>query len=246
MFTLAYEKRRKVLARLSGVFSSEDVAELDRAVIEFTARHGPAHGLLDFTELEAMSVPMSKLLKRAQQPPISPGYRRVFVVPESQAQEMAREFASQQTQAGSDGPQIVSTLEEAYRLLELGERPRFDPVVQALKAAEGAHDLRPLSLRRRSAHRSARVGAGLDSETLATPAGARSPRQRRPDEIVRYFSSSGTTGTPKLMAVTATTRRAGSRPPHAHAAISSSADRSPFSGRTGGRASGRRSGAVAA
>jgi acyl-CoA synthetase (AMP-forming)/AMP-acid ligase II len=39
-------------------------------------------------------------------------------------------------------------------------------------------------------------------ETTAMPAVARSPRQRRPDEIVRYFASSGTTGTPKLMAVT--------------------------------------------
>jgi 2,3-dihydroxybenzoate-AMP ligase len=39
-------------------------------------------------------------------------------------------------------------------------------------------------------------------ETMAMPAVARAPRQRRPDEIVRYFSSSGTTGTPKLMAVT--------------------------------------------
>src|SRR5258708_30254256 len=39
-------------------------------------------------------------------------------------------------------------------------------------------------------------------ETMAMPAVARSPRQRRPNEIVRYFSSSGTTGAPKLMAVT--------------------------------------------
>ena len=39
-------------------------------------------------------------------------------------------------------------------------------------------------------------------ETMAMAAVARSPRQGRPDEIVRYFSSSGTTGTPKLMAVT--------------------------------------------
>ena len=40
------------------------------------------------------------------------------------------------------------------------------------------------------------------AETMAMPAVARPPRRRRPDEVVRYFSSSGTTGTPKLMAVT--------------------------------------------
>jgi len=117
-----------LLARFTGVFSSEDVAALDQAVIEFTARHGPVHGLLDFTGLEATSVPMSKLLKRAQQPPISPGHKRVFVVSEAQGQEAAREFASQQVLAGADRPQIVATLAEAYRLLGLSEQPHFEPV----------------------------------------------------------------------------------------------------------------------
>src|SRR3954471_1645495 len=117
MFTLAYETRHKVLlARFTGVFSSEDVAALDRAVIEFTARHGAVHGLLDFTGLEATTVPMSKLLQRAQQPPISPGYKRIFVVSETQGHEGVREFASQQAVAGVERPQIVSTLDEAYRL----------------------------------------------------------------------------------------------------------------------------------
>ncbi len=115
-----------LLARFTGVFSSEDVAALDQAVIEFTARHGPVHGLLDFTGLEATSMPMSKLLRRAQQPPISPGYKRVFVVTETQGQEMAREFASEQATAGSEAPRIVSTVAEAYRLLGLSEQPHFD------------------------------------------------------------------------------------------------------------------------
>ena len=124
-----YETRHKVLlARFTGVFSSDDVAALDRAVIGFTARHGAVHGLLDFTSLEATTVPMSKLLKRAQQPPISPGYKRVFVVSEAQGQEGAREFASQQAAADADRPQIVSTLAEAYRLLGLSEQPHFEPV----------------------------------------------------------------------------------------------------------------------
>jgi len=107
-----------LLARFTGVFSSEDVAALDQAVIEFTARHGPVHGLLDFTGLEATSMPMSKLLRR--------GYKRVFVVTETQGQEMAREFASEQATAGSEAPRIVSTVAEAYRLLGLSEQPHFD------------------------------------------------------------------------------------------------------------------------
>jgi len=40
------------------------------------------------------------------------------------------------------------------------------------------------------------------AETLAAPPAARPPRRGQPDEVVRIFSSSGTTGTPKLMAFT--------------------------------------------
>jgi len=39
-------------------------------------------------------------------------------------------------------------------------------------------------------------------ETMAMPAPVRPKRQRLPDQVVRFFSSSGTTGLPKLMAVT--------------------------------------------
>jgi hypothetical protein len=130
MFTLAYHRKHKVLlAHFSGVFSSEDIEEVDRAVIAFTAREGPSHGLLDFTEVEAVSVPLSRLVLRSQQPAISPGHQRVFVVGANlQALELARTFASQQALAGSSSVRIANTLEEAYALLRLGKEPRFKPV----------------------------------------------------------------------------------------------------------------------
>lgn len=130
MFTLAFERKRKVLlARFSGVFSSQDIEDLDRGIIAVTAREGPSHGLLDFTEVEAVSLPMSRLLQRSQQPPFSPGHRRVFVVGDGpQALEIARTFAAEQALAGVGNVQIVATLEEAYRLLGLGKQPKFDPV----------------------------------------------------------------------------------------------------------------------
>ncbi len=129
MFTLSYDRTHNVLmARFAGVFSSCDLEELDRAVISFTAHEGPSHGLLDFSTLEAVTMPMGKLLRRGQQPPISPGYRRVFVVPGSQGHEFASVFASQQAARGTASVQIVSTLEEAYRLLRLPKGARFEPV----------------------------------------------------------------------------------------------------------------------
>jgi hypothetical protein len=129
VFTLAFDRKHRVLlARFSGVFSSQDIEELDREVIAVTAREGSSHGLLDFTGVEAVSVPMSRLLQRSRQPPFSPGYQRVFVVGDGpQALEIARTFAAEQALAGAGNVQIVATLEEAYRLLGLGKHPKFDP-----------------------------------------------------------------------------------------------------------------------
>src|SRR5215471_14513446 len=81
MFSLAYDKGHKVLrARFEGVMSSQDVDELDRAVIAFTAREGPTHGLVDFSAVDVVSIPPGILARRSQQPPFNPGYKRVFVV----------------------------------------------------------------------------------------------------------------------------------------------------------------------
>ena len=128
MFTLAFDRRHNVLrARFTGVLSSQDVAELDEAVIAFTAREGPSHGLIDFSELEAVSVPTSRLVQRAQQPPFSPGHKRVFVV-SPPALELARTFAGHQAAAGLGNVDIVTTLAEAYRILRLPKVPRFEAV----------------------------------------------------------------------------------------------------------------------
>ena len=114
MFTLAFERKHKVfLARFSGVFSSQYIEGLDRGIIDVTSREGPSHGLLDFTEVVAVTVPMSRLMQRSRQPPFSPDYRRVFVVGDGpQAVEVARTFAAEQVLAGAGNVQIVVTLEE--------------------------------------------------------------------------------------------------------------------------------------
>jgi hypothetical protein len=129
VFSLSYDRRHNVLmARFTGVLSSQDVEELDKAVIAFTVQHGgPWHGLVDLTGVDTVSMPASRLLQRSQRPPV-PGYRRVFVASGEQAVELARTFASHQTAAGLGTVQVVSTLEEAYRLLHLPKEPRFDPV----------------------------------------------------------------------------------------------------------------------
>ncbi len=128
MFSLAYDKGHKVLrARFEGVMSSQDVDELDRAVIAFTAREGPWHGLVDLSAVDVVSIPPGILARRSQQPPFNPGYKRVFVVSPA-ALELARTFATHQAAAGLGTVEIVTTLAEAYRILRLPRVPRFEAV----------------------------------------------------------------------------------------------------------------------
>jgi hypothetical protein len=130
MMSLAYDRQSNILrANFAGVLSSDDIEELDRAVVAFTASHGPFHSLVDFRAVDAVSVPLTKLLKRSQQPPASPGYERVFVAPGPLALEVARTFAREQAALGAGRVHIVATLDDAYLHFGLTQLPTFEPVV---------------------------------------------------------------------------------------------------------------------
>jgi hypothetical protein len=120
MFTLAFDRRHKILlARVSGVLGSSDVTALDDAISRFTARNGPAHGLMDFTSVSTVAVPISKLLQRDPRQVSGAGYKRVVVVARSELLELARTAARE--------PVIVSSIDEALR--QLGAvSPSFEPV----------------------------------------------------------------------------------------------------------------------
>jgi hypothetical protein len=106
MFTLEYERRHYVLrARFIGVYSSQDIADLDAALLGLAARHGPAHVIRDFSAFEGVAVPASKIVQRGQRPSIIPGVASIYGV--------------QQTLTGRDPPKVVSTLDEALHELNI-------------------------------------------------------------------------------------------------------------------------------
>ncbi len=112
------------------MFSSEDIAALDMALVEFSARHGPSHIIRDLSDVDGMAVPASKIVQRGQEPPISPGYRRVTVAPRPDLYETARLFGVEQRLAGNDEPQLVSTFDEALEELNVVD-PQFELVAKA-------------------------------------------------------------------------------------------------------------------
>jgi hypothetical protein len=130
MFALAFDRRHNILlSRFSGVFNSSDIAELDTAIVRFTSDHGPAHGILDFSAVVAVSVPISRLLQRGRQPAISPTCKRIIVAKDPELFQLARSFTIQQGLAGSPEPIVVSSMEEALKALG-AESAEFEPLAR--------------------------------------------------------------------------------------------------------------------
>lgn len=128
MFILAFDSKHKVLqSTIIGVLSSDLLREWDQAVVSFTSSQGPNHGLIDFSRVEAIAVPLSRLASRGRQPQISPGWERVIVAPRRDLVEWCSTFSEYQSAAGSRPPIVVASMEEAHRVLGLTD-PVFEPV----------------------------------------------------------------------------------------------------------------------
>lgn len=126
MLSLAFDRKNRVLrVAISGIFASEHMDELDHAVVEFVARHGQVRGIFDYSDVEAIAVPDSRLAQRAQQP--SAIQLRVVVASRVMGGERARTYARYRREAGQKQAAIVGSLDEAYALLDL-RNPRFEPV----------------------------------------------------------------------------------------------------------------------
>jgi hypothetical protein len=132
VLSLFYERRYNVImARLTGVLSSEDIAKHDSTLLNFLAgllaREQKVRGLYDFSAVEALAVPISKINQRGQRPAIIEGLRVVVAPPGAAGLDFAARIADELRAAGHREPAIVDTLEKAYRLLALDD-PQFDPI----------------------------------------------------------------------------------------------------------------------
>lgn len=126
MFQLLYEPRDKVLmTRFYGVYVPDDIALRDLAVSRFMAQHGLARGIMVYTDVEAIDVPMDVVVRRGHGRPLLPGQARVIVAPGAQTWEMCRVIAALQLYSRKVEPSVVRSLGEAYRVLEL-DNPSFE------------------------------------------------------------------------------------------------------------------------
>ncbi len=132
MFSLFYERRHNVvMTRITGVLSSEDIEAHDRSVLNFLAgifaSERQVRGLYDFSAVEALAVPISKIDQRGQRPAIIEGMRVVVAPSAAAGADFATRLSGQQRMAGHREPLIVDTMEEAYRLLDMDD-PQFERI----------------------------------------------------------------------------------------------------------------------
>lgn len=128
MFRLLFEGRERVLlTRYSGVFSSDDITKLDAIVVEFVAREGYVRNIFDFTDVDGMAIPRTRLFERGRRPRMNPGKDRVIVAPQHEIQQLYGDYARAQIDIGNGKLMIVQTLTEAFDQLRL-RSPDFKPI----------------------------------------------------------------------------------------------------------------------
>lgn len=129
MIEVTFERRHRVLfSRFVGVFTSDDVEALDGIVKRFVHENGPVAGIIDWSGIETVALPLWRLVQRGRAPQIAPGERRVMIAPpEGSIRDMVRAYADQQRDYGNVEPIVVFSLEEAYTVLGIAD-PVFEPV----------------------------------------------------------------------------------------------------------------------
>jgi hypothetical protein len=165
VFQLLHDKRHNVLlTRLSGAYVATDISLRDKAVGRFVARNGLARGIMDYTAVEAVDIPIEVVVERSSQPPLLPGQARVIVAPREPLWAMNRIFAAHRLFRQGEEPILVRSIEEAYQALSMVD-PMFEPVeIDPVSRLEGvAHD----------------VLAGIESSRGATDAEERERLRRK-------------------------------------------------------------------
>lgn len=128
MFDLLWERQRRLLlVRFSDVLTTQDISDMDRAVVEFVGRHGRSDSIYDFSNVTAVAIPESSFVSRRYDAPLTPGTVRILVSPQEELHQQCLEFARQQAQLGYKRPHVTRTLDEAFQILQV-TRPMFEAV----------------------------------------------------------------------------------------------------------------------
>ncbi|SRR6266404_6850114 len=127
MLTTLYDYRYRVLlGRFSGMLTPDDLAALRPATTNCVAKEGRSRGLRDFSEVTEVAVPTSVFVSLGNETSAISHQQRVFVMPEPELYGLGRMYSTYQRLIGNLEPVVVSSLQDAYDVLQMTE-PNFQP-----------------------------------------------------------------------------------------------------------------------
>lgn len=125
---MEFDTKNNILrGTLDGRMTGAILLDFYARAAKYMASRPPCHGILCFSKVTDFEVSTAEIHQVASFPPEFPaGYMRVLVTPRDFIYGLARMFQilTQQTRPEL---QVVRTMEEAYRLLEVSS-PEFHPV----------------------------------------------------------------------------------------------------------------------
>jgi hypothetical protein len=128
MLTVLFEARHQViLVRYAGMFTGDDLSELDLMARAFVERQSPAASIVDLSQICRIYVPTQHVVALACRPPVMLDATRVYVVAPGEPFGLVRLYATHQELAGFKPPQIVRTMAEAQHVLHIDD-PHFEPL----------------------------------------------------------------------------------------------------------------------
>src|SRR6185437_6733181 len=128
MFDLACDAKHSVLlSRFFGTYSPAYIELRDNAVRRFVAKNGLVRGLMDYSAVDAIDVPLDLLIQRAHQPGILTGHQRVIIAPSGPAYSFNRLVAAHQLFARKVEPVLVRSVSDAFGVLRMID-PAFLPI----------------------------------------------------------------------------------------------------------------------
>ena len=127
-FVVDFDARNKVLrVTLEGRVTDEIMLDAYATVAKYAASRGPCRGITNVLPVTKFEVSSNAIRQMASSTPAFPiGYMRILVAPSDYIFGMARMFQMLGDRTRPD-LQIVRTLDEAYRLLQI-DSPEFTPV----------------------------------------------------------------------------------------------------------------------
>jgi hypothetical protein len=128
MYAMLFDRSHRVLlTRAAGIFTLADLTGVNQDMAALVAQHGQMRFICDMSDVETVDIPAPQLVHHAQQIAPLAAEQKIYVASNKLVFGLCRQYASYQRHAGNREPQVVESLDEAYRSFAIAD-PAFEPI----------------------------------------------------------------------------------------------------------------------